>query len=139
MVILHVHKCCIRIGLTIIVPSLEAGRMPVVGYLPFPEPLEKLQIFLIFAFSSATSIDELCSILLAFFFQIVRDFLQILCSGFRIYSKRLHIIMIQKPYRFLNLMKHFFFPFPYGLFPDESIFIGTGFQLGSINENGFHR
>ena len=137
MVILHVHKCCIRIGLTIIVPSLEAGRMPVVGHLPFPEPLEKLQIFLIFAFSSATSIDELCSILLAFFFQIARDFLQILRSGFRIYSKRLHIIMIQKPYSFLNLMKHFFFPFSYRFLPDKRIFIGASLQFCSINKNGF--
>ena len=40
MVIFHVHKCGIRIGLTIVIPSLKRCRMPVIGCLAFQKAPE---------------------------------------------------------------------------------------------------
>ena len=58
MVILHMHECGVRIRLTIIIPSPEAGCMPVVDGLPFQKTLEQFQIFLVPAFPFPSSMDK---------------------------------------------------------------------------------
>lgn len=55
MIIFHVQEGRIRIGLAVIIPSLETGCVPVVGRLTFQKTPEQFQIPLVtaFPFSSA--------------------------------------------------------------------------------------
>lgn len=72
------HKRCIRVRLTVVVPSLETGRMPVINGLTFQIPLEQFQIPLPDGFTFSVVMNELYFPLPAYLFQKTADFLQVL-------------------------------------------------------------
>ena len=138
MIIFHVHKCSIRVSLTIIISSLKAGCMPVVSYLTFLKFSEKLKVFLVFTFSFPSAIHKNCSILLALIFKISCYCLKILNPRVYFYRKRLHEFMVLEHYCFLDFLKHLFFPFANRFFPDKCILVGTCFQFRTINKYRFY-
>lgn len=137
MVILHVHKGGIRVGLTVIVPPLEVCRMPVIDGLAFQKSAEEFQISLVPALPLTPSMDKNSPFCLTAFFQKQGYLLQILCPCFFTHRKILYVFMVQKLYGILYLLEHFFFPLPNRLFPHKSILVGTGFQLCPVNEYRF--
>ena len=139
MVIFHMHKRSIRICLTVIIPSLETGRVPVIDSLAFQKPAEQFQVFLITAFTFPSAMHKNGMLLFTDLFQKLTDLLKILRPCFLHYRKALQILLIQERYGFLYFLEHFCFPFPYGFFPDKGIFVGACFQFCPINKDSLFR
>lgn len=134
MIIFHVHEGRIRIGLAVIIPSLETGCVPVVNRLTFQKTPEQLQISLVIAFPFSPAVYKNYLTINTDLFQKAADLLKVRCPRFFCYSKGLDVFPVHKLHRLLDLAEHLFFPFPHRFFPDKGVFIGTRFQFRSINE-----
>ena len=94
-------------------------------------------ISLMDAFSFSAAVYKRDAVFPAVIIQEIHDLLQICCTIFFRKCKLLHIFLIYQTDGCFYFRIHFFFPFAYRLFPNKSIFIGTGFQLRPINKNRF--
>lgn len=81
------HKRCIRVCFTVVVPSLEAVCMPVISGLTLQVPLEQLQIPLLVGFAFSAAVNELYVPLPAYLLQKTADFPEILYPAFGFYPE----------------------------------------------------
>ena len=139
MVILHVHECGIRISLAVIIPPLKTGGMPVVDCLTFQKTPGQLQVFLVAAFPLSSAMDKNSMLFFTDLFQKPADLLKLLRPYVFSCLETLYVFLIQQRNCLLYLLEHFCFPFSYGFFPDESIFVRAGLQFCPVNKNGFLR
>lgn len=96
MVHFHVHESGIRVRFTVVIPSLKAGRMPVIDRLTLQEAVEQLQVSLVPAFAFPSSMYKNRFLHFAFLLQEVADSLQIPGTGFLFNMELTEILLIQK-------------------------------------------
>ncbi|MBP2660744.1 MAG: hypothetical protein H6Q69_3776 [Firmicutes bacterium] len=63
------------------------------------------------------------------YFQEIKYFLKIFAAVESFNRKVFHVFPIILIHSFSHFGKHFFLPFPYGLFPDKRVFSGTGLHF----------
>lgn len=131
------HKGSVRICFAVIIPSLKAGYVPVINDLTFQKTTKHLQIPLVPAFPSSSSLYKNSMLLFTYPLQKTTNLLEILSPAFFWYTERLQVLLIQQGNRVLYVPEHLFFPFSNRFLPHKRIFIGTGFQLRPINKYRF--